>query len=408
MSRKGNILVTSFQSLTPKSAGGMARLGYYVSDQLHRRGLLRNFVVYSKGKFDTAFPSIPVSPISRYYLFALNKLNKIFKVPDHKFRLIQEKLYDKLCAKRLTGDIKILFTTNAHMYRTFTKAKKLGIPIIYVPANPEEHFIFDLVTEENAKLGIKSLDAYNYLPRLHFYNDSISLVDTIIGTYPTVYKSYKEYSNQYDLVEITGHLKPDFKDYQLEDKPISEELKVVYVATTVVLKGLQYLLEAWKLLKQEHPDKKLQLYIVGNIETPIKNFINENYAGLQDVTYTGRIPDVAAFLKDKDLSVVPSLTDGGPYVALEAAHYGIPVILTNNCGSAELLSRNASGCIVIPIRDAKAIRDKILWAYNYREEAKQMGINAKKNLDSYDMDELIMGITDYLEQYLNEKDAGDE
>ena len=408
MSKKGNILVTSFQSLTLKSAGGMARLGYYVSDQLHRRGLLRNFVVYSKGKYDTAFPSIPVSPLSRYYLFFLNKLNKIIKLPDHRFRLIQERLYDKLCAKRLTSDIKILFTTNAHMLRTFTKAKSLGITIIYVPANPEEHFIFNLVNEENEKLGIKSIDPYNYLPRLHFYNNSISLVDTIIGTYPTVYKTYKEYSNDYELVEITGHLKPDFKDYKLESRPITEKLKVVYVATTVVLKGLQYLLEAWQLLMQEHPDKKLQLYIVGNIETPIKNYINKNYADLQNVTYTGRIPDVAAFLKDKDLSVVPSLTDGGPYVALEAAHYSIPVILTENCGSAELLSRNASGCIVIPIRDAQAIRDKILWAYNYREEAKQMGINAKKNLDSYDMDELIMGLTDYLEQRLTEKEGADE
>lgn len=403
MSKRNNILVVSFQSLTEKSAGGMARLGFFVSDELHKRGLLRNFVIYSKGKYDTAFPSIPVSPLSRYILFVLNKLNKIFKLPDHKFRLIQEHLYDMLCAKRLSSDIKILFTTNAHMRRTFRKAKKLGIKIIYVPANPEEHFIFDLVNEENKKLGIKSTDSYNYLPRLHFYNSSIDYVDTIIGTYPTVYKTYKEYSKEFDLVQINGHLKPDFKPYTLEERPVTEELKVVYVATTVILKGLQYLLEAWKLLMLSHADKKIQLYIVGNIEAPIKKYIDKQYAQLQNVTYTGRIPDVGAFMKDKDLSIVPSLTDGGPYVALEAAHYGLPVVLTENCGSAELLSRNVSGCIIIPIRDAKAIRDKILWAYNYREEAKLMGQHAKKNLDNYDMDELIVGIADYLEQRLTEK-----
>ena len=408
MSKKDNILVVSFQSLTEKSAGGMARLGYYVSDQLYKRGLLRNFVVFSKGKFDTAFPSIAVSPFSRYYLFALNKLNKFLKLPDHRFRLIQEKLYDRLCAKRLNSSIEILFTTNTHLYRTFKKAKRLGIKIIYVPANPEEHFIFDLVTEENEKLGIKSIDAYNYLPRLHFYNNSISYVDTVVGTYPTVYKTYKDYSKEYELEEIIGHLKPDFKPYKLEERQITQELKVVYVATTVVLKGLQYLLEAWSMLIQEHPDKDIQLFIVGNIEKPIQKYIDKNFSTLNNITYTGRIPDVAAFLKDKDLSVVPSLTDGGPYVALEAAHYGLPVILTENCGSAELLSRNESGCMVIPIRDANAIKEKILWTYNNRLEAKQMGINAKHNLDSYDMDELITGLADYLENRLTQETTADE
>ncbi|MCB0700167.1 MAG: glycosyltransferase family 4 protein [Chitinophagales bacterium] len=401
MSQNKKILVTSFQSLTEQSAGGMARLGYYVSEQLHKRGILDKFVVFSKGKHTTSFPSVPVSMMSRVYLRILNSLNKYIKLPDHKFRLIQEHLYDILCKRHIKNDISILFTTNAHMRRTFAKAKKKGIRIIYVPANPEEDFIYNLITEENKKLNIEETDAYTYYPRLQFYHRSIGYVDTVVGTYPTVYKTYIESgSSHYDVVELTGHLKPDFKPYTLEENIIKPTFKVIFVASTVVLKGLQYLLEAWEMLMNEYPDVNMELHIVGFIEVPLHEYIKKRFPALPKVTFAGRVPDVTAYLKDKDLSVVPSLTDGGPYVALEAAHYGLPVILTENCGSAELLSRNQSGCKIIPIKDAHAIKEQIVWAYNNREEAKQLGLNAKHNLESYDMGAFISELADYLKKEL--------
>ena len=79
----GKVMVISFQSLTATSGQGMARLGYILSKELHRRGLLKTFVVHSKGKFETPFPSEPVSFFSRYYLFILNKLNNIFNFKTH-------------------------------------------------------------------------------------------------------------------------------------------------------------------------------------------------------------------------------------------------------------------------------------------------------------------------------------
>jgi hypothetical protein len=62
------VLVISFQSLTGNSGAGMARLGHMLSTELHKRGMLQHFIIHSKGKFDTEFPSKPVTRISRYYL----------------------------------------------------------------------------------------------------------------------------------------------------------------------------------------------------------------------------------------------------------------------------------------------------------------------------------------------------
>lgn len=402
MSKQGKILVVSFQSLTAKSGGGMAKLGYYVSQQLHKRGLLRKFIVSSKGKYETDFPSEPVSGWSRYYLFLLNKLNRYIKLPDYRFRLIQEHLFDMQCRAHITPDVAILFTTNAHMKRTFAKAKKLGIKIIYVPANHEENYIYKIVSEENKKLGIERPEPYTYQPRIQLYNDSIEYVDTVLCTYPTVYESYAGTGRKHDVIKITGHLKPDFAPYQYKDRAIDDTFDVIYIATTVPLKGLQYLLEAWKQLMSQAGNDKLKLYIIGRIDEALKEYFDTHFKGLKNVQYLGRVEDITSVLESKDLCVVPSLTDAGPYVALEAAHYGVPVVLTKNCGSAELLSRKPEGCKVIPIRDAEAIKNAMLWAYRNRQEAIQMGKTGKELLDNYGMEEFIINVTDYLEEKLEE------
>lgn len=399
MGREKKILVVSFQSLTKNSAGGMARLGYYVSEQLHKRALLKKFVVFSKGKFETEFPSTSVSSFARYYLFVLNTINKLFKLQEHKFRLIQEHLYDILCQKHITEDISILFTTNALLKRTFQKAQRLGIPIIYVPANPEENYINKLICDENKKLGIRRYCPYTYPPRLKYYNESVQYIDTVVGTYPTVQETYASAGKNYKLEKITGHLKPDFNNQLAKPKTSKDRYNVIYIATTVPLKGLQYLLEAWEQLLKKPESEHIHLHIVGNIEQSIQTYINKHYSQLTHITYTGRVPDVTTYLADKDLCVVPSLTDGGPYVALEAAFFKIPVVLTENCGSADLLGQAPSGCKTIPIRDSTAIYNAILWAYNNKHEAEQMGRNAKKNLEEYDMNAFILKVTDYLEQY---------
>lgn len=402
MSSEKKILVISFQSLTKDSAGGMARLGFYISDELNKRGLLHKFIVYSKGKFNTDFPSEPVSFLSRYILFLLNNIVSILRIPAYKSRFLQEYIFDMLCVNKVHDGIGMIFTTNAYMKRTFRKAQKLGIPIIYVPANPEENYICKLVEKENKKIGIDNVDAYTYRRRLKYYNDSISYINTIVGTYPTVYNTYKSAQGSYNVEKIIGHLKPELPPCEQPNKKQGTTFHIAYLAHSVMLKGLQYLLEAWKEINKHKEGANMHLHIAGEIDPTIKKYIDEHYSDLAAVTYAGYIPCVAEFLQDKDLFVVPSIIDGGPYTALEAAHCSLPIIITENCGSAELLNRGQEGCRIVPTCDATAIAEQILWAYNNRDEASQIGENAKNNFANYRMSELITPLSDYLQRRLKE------
>ncbi len=396
------ILVVSFQSLTAHSGAGMARLGYYLSEQLDKKGILQDFIVYSKGKYTTSFKSSPVSYWSRHVLFLLNWLDKRFHFASYKFRYVQELIFDFFCVSKITRETGILFVTQPYLPRTFRKAKKMGIEIIFIPANPEENYIRNLVTEEQTKLNIHAVDAYTYPQRIELFNKSVNYIDKVVGTYPTVYETYKTSAYKGEVIKMIGHLKPDFTPLVIEKKEAPKGTFIVgYLAHTVALKGLHYLLEAWQMLMQEHPEYDIKLLIAGKIDPAIELHINEKYTALIKTERLGRIVDIKDFYKQLHLFVVPSLIDGGPYTALEAAHYAVPVLITENCGSAELLSRNETGCTIVAIRDAAAIKEEIKKAYNNREASAQMGMNAKYNLDTYRMDELITDVANYLENRLN-------
>jgi len=402
MSANKKIIIISFQSLTATSGSGMARLGFFISKELFKRDILDTFIVYSKGKYNTEFPSEPVSYWSRHFLFIINKLNKIFHFAPHKFRFFQELAYDWFCKSKINKNIGVLLVTQPYLKNTFKKAKKLGIPIIYIPGNPEENYIRQLLLEEQKLFNLKIEDAYTYSPRINYYNTTMPMIDVVLGTYPTVYTSYLKSGYKGKVIEMIGHIKTDFQTITLTPKTATNSTyKVGYLAYTVALKGLQYLLQAWDKLNKENPDADIELQIAGRVDDVVVDYITTNHMQIKKVKLLGHVSDLPNFYKSLDLFVVPSLIDGGPYTALEAAHYGLPVLITENCGSSELLSRNNSGCMVVPIRDADSLKDKMLWAYNNRTQAIQMGLNAKYNLDTYDMNELVTNIADFVESKLN-------
>lgn len=403
MGTQGKILVVSFQSLTATSGQGMARLGYLLSKELHRRDLLKSFVVHSKGKFDTPFPSEPVSFFSRYYLFILNKLNHIFKFKAHQFRFLQERLFDWLCAKKIDNSIGIVFATHPYLKRTFRKAKRLGIKTILLSGTPEDNYMYDIVSEENKKLGTTQIDAYTYDKRNNYYNSSLQYLDIVIGFFPTAYKTYAV-SRVFkgENINMTAHMTPDLPAFDIKNrKSTSGKFVVGYLAYTVVLKGLHYLLEAWEELLKENDIREIELIIGGPMHPTVDEYVKKHFHNLDNVQFAGQVTDIAGFMQQLDLFAVPSLIDGGPMTALEAAHYAVPVLITDNAGSSELIGRGNGGGYIVPIRDAQAIKEKILWAYRHRDENTVIGINAKENMNNYSFESFIMQAGDYLEKQLN-------
>jgi len=73
--------------------------------------------------------------------------------------------------------------------------------------------------------------------------------------------------------------------------------------------------------------------------------------------------------------VLPSIQEGLALVQAQAMACGVPVIASENTGAADLFTDGVEGFIV-PIRDAGAIREKLLTLYENPSMREEMGAAA--------------------------------
>jgi glycogen(starch) synthase len=145
-------------------------------------------------------------------------------------------------------------------------------------------------------------------------------------------------------------------------QPISERrgVNLLSVGRLVPGKGVQYLLEALLQVRHVHPD--LILTVTG--DGPFRPELEQLCSSLgltAAVRFIGdqprsRLPELYA---EADLVVFPSLSEVFPYVALEAAVTGVPVVATTVGGVPEIFG---DGAIMVPPMDAGALARGILAA----------------------------------------------
>jgi glycosyltransferase involved in cell wall biosynthesis len=122
-------------------------------------------------------------------------------------------------------------------------------------------------------------------------------------------------------------------------------------------KGHIYLLEALARARKTLPP--FQLLIVG--DGPLRRWLENQVAALglrQQCRFLGVREDVAALLSVMDVVVVPSVSEGLPYVIIEALAMGKPVVasLVNGVGEILKTKQEAYG---VPPRDPQKIIDAL-------------------------------------------------
>ena len=157
---------------------------------------------------------------------------------------------------------------------------------------------------------------------------------------------------------------------------IDEDDKVVgYVGRLVNDKGINELIQAWRLLLKEFDNIKLLL--VGPFEdrdglsVEVKDFIiNE-----PSIIFVGLIDDVQPFYSLMDMFILPSYREGFPTVVLEASSMEVPVITTKSTGCIDSIIEDFTGRYtdIDPADIAKQIRYYLLDA----STARQHGINGR-------------------------------
>lgn len=154
--------------------------------------------------------------------------------------------------------------------------------------------------------------------------------------------------------------------------------RAIFVGQLLVRKGLKYLLEAWVRLNLPHAE----LLLVGNLMDEVRSTV-EPYLSRHDIRHIGFVPDPAAAYNSSTVFVFPSIDEGSAKVTYEAMACGLPVIVTHNAGS---LAIDGEDGFIIPIRSVEALMEKLLFFYEHRDAALEMGKTARRHIESYTWD----------------------
>jgi len=127
-----------------------------------------------------------------------------------------------------------------------------------------------------------------------------------------------------------------------------QEVSILCVARLIERKGQNHLLQAIARLRKETSTAvKLVLVGTGDAEQALRSLANE--LGIQDaVSFRGYVAreSMPTVYQESDIFVLPSEHEGMSIALLEAMASGLPVVVTDTGGTAELVSRNINGEIV--------------------------------------------------------------
>lgn len=114
-------------------------------------------------------------------------------------------------------------------------------------------------------------------------------------------------------------------EFRVTDNP-----RLLYVGYLRHAKGMKLLMDLWLRLKSENPRFIFDVVGNGEMQAEIRSFVENN--GLQNnVVLHGRIDnreEIKRIMRQADLFIFPSLSEGSPRVVIEAMAEGVPVIST--------------------------------------------------------------------------------
>lgn len=173
----------------------------------------------------------------------------------------------------------------------------------------------------------------------------------------------------------------DAQKFEFVLKKHSKEcnIKFIFVGNVNQIKGIYYLLEAFKRIN--NPNIKID--IVGKYSGN-KDLINPYlpYCNFIGAVPNQRMPEI---YKNADVLVFPSLGEGFSLVVLEAMASGLPVIVSKNAGSSDAVVEGENG-FTIDIQSIDAIIDKVMWFINNKEKIEQMSFAARETALKYSWD----------------------
>jgi glycosyltransferase involved in cell wall biosynthesis len=166
-----------------------------------------------------------------------------------------------------------------------------------------------------------------------------------------------------------------FEEYPDDD----EENRFLFLGRMMKAKGIEELLQAAEIVKNEYPNTQFDL-IGGCEEDYYQQLAELNKSGI--INYHGQQDDVHSFIKKSHATILPSYHEGTANVLLESASSGRPVLATQVPGCKETFDENLSG-FGFEVKSVDSLVETIKKFVNLPyEQKKAMGIAGREKMEN--------------------------
>ncbi len=199
----------------------------------------------------------------------------------------------------------------------------------------------------------------------------------LIAVSEAVYKYIKTYrlfnpSLKFKLLENSIEL----GNYKREQDIKTCPPQLIYISRMNHHKGQDTLIKAWKSLKKQDEAK---LYLIGPDET--NGRLTKLAENDPTIIFTGSISNVKDYLNESTIAVFPSQKEGLPIALLEMMAFELPVIVSDIPELTSIIKDGVEG-LHFKLDDKNDLREKINLLLNNKELAHELGLNARKKVES--------------------------
>jgi len=280
--------------------------------------------------------------------------------------------FDRMVARRLSPALTGVYGFESSCLATFQRARALGLRRAYEVPAPEPQFMQDVFDAEAEKVPELRTAYHRYTAvreeeriarrRLEWHHASVIVVASQFTR-----NSYARAGLDTSRVRVVPLGAPP---------PIAREglprpggggpLTFLWAGGFNARKGAHYLLDAWR---QAKPGRQARLLVFGAVHLP-----DRLLRPLPDgVELRGSVPraELMEHYQQSDALIFPTLCDGFGMVATEAWSRGLPVIMTDCAGAADLLQPGRNGLLIRPA-SADSIAGALQWCLEHRPELAAM------------------------------------
>lgn len=169
----------------------------------------------------------------------------------------------------------------------------------------------------------------------------------------------------------------------------SDPVTIISTGTLYAIKNQKQIIRVFCDLHRKYPQTKLVLLGDGPMRNELEQMVSD--MGSQgDIEFPGIQKNVPDFLRNADIYVSASLTEGLPLSILEAMACGLPVVATAVGGTVDIVCDNTNG-FTVPKEDPLKMQEALEELIVSKEKRTEFGKASRRIAESWSLDACAEG-----------------